>query len=149
LGQGITPWRLLTVTWVKSPDAADGDTPAWEILPHRIAKAVRDHVFCRVLPKHRVCDECADLVMGDHTDPPELLYYDMKHELAKPLTRTNTSGRLVRSTERVSLLHSIRNFLGSANAESMHLLYSRALELQAKGWVSRVTRHAKTSKHLS
>jgi hypothetical protein len=71
-----------------------------EILQHRIAKALQDHVFCKALLKHRVCDECADLVMGVHTGPPELLYYDMKHELARQLTRTNPSGRLVRSTER-------------------------------------------------
>ena len=38
----------------------------------------------------------------------------------------------------VSLLYPISDFPGSANAGKMHLLYSRVLELQPKGWVSRL-----------
>ena len=38
-----------------------------EILQHRIAKALQNHVFCKAPLKRRVCNECADFGMVAHT----------------------------------------------------------------------------------
>ena len=46
-------------------------------------------------------------------------------------------------------MYPIRDFPGSVNAETMHLLYSRPVELQPKGWAFRAPGYARTSKHLS
>ena len=38
-----------------------------EILQHRIAKALQNHIFCKSPLQSGVCDECADFVVVAHT----------------------------------------------------------------------------------
>ncbi len=37
-----------------------------EILEHRIAEALENHVFCKSPLKRRICNECADFCMVAH-----------------------------------------------------------------------------------